>query len=126
MAGGSAYSRVIDFKSIMEAIDLQKLRLIITLAETQSLSLAAQQLMVEPSTLSQQLSSLQYHLGVTLFESHNHALIPTAAGLRLAEEGKRVLVALNRVNKLAQAMKHGEQQEGSSMDGRGTLGSTWL
>jgi len=95
----------------MEAIDLQKLRLIITLVETQSLSLAAQQLMVEPSTLSQQLSSLQYHLGVTLFESHNQTLIPTAAGLRLAEEGKRVLVALNRVNKLAQAMKHGEQQE---------------
>jgi DNA-binding transcriptional LysR family regulator len=95
----------------MDPIDLRKLRILVTVADTHSATEAGKQLFLGQSAVSQVLKELQDDLGLVLFERIGRGLVPTSAGMRLAEEGKRVLVALNRVNKLAQAMKSGEHKE---------------
>lgn len=95
----------------MNPIDIHKLRIMVTLADAQSITETGKQLNLDQLKVSQVLKQLQDDLGLVLFEQLGQDLIPTAAGMRLAEEGKRVMVALNRVNKLAQDMKSGEHKE---------------
>lgn len=88
-----------------DAITLEKLKLLAALASAGSSSEAAKQLSISPDTLAQSLQSLQKEFGLNLLEQQGDDLLPTSECLRLAEEGKRVLVALNRVGTLAQEMQ---------------------
>jgi len=88
-----------------DVITLEKLRLLAALASAGSSGEAALQLDVSPTALAQSLRTLEKSLGLKLFEQSGDDLLPSSECLRLAEEGKRVLVALNRVTTLAQEMQ---------------------
>ncbi len=88
-----------------DVITLEKLRLLAALVSAGSSGEAALQLDVSPTALAQSLRSLEKSLGLKLFEQSGDDLLPSSECLRLAEEGKRVLVALNRVTTLAQEMQ---------------------
>ena len=88
-----------------DTITLEKLRLLAALASAGSSLEAAKQLSVVPSDLAESLYSIQAELGLSLLEPVGKDLLPTSECLRIAEEGKRVIVALNRVKTLATEMQ---------------------
>ena len=88
-----------------DVLTLENLGLLATLTAAGSCSEAAQQLSLKPTNLANSLLTLQKELELKLFEPVGEDLLPTSECLRIAEEGKRVLVALNRVTTLAQEMQ---------------------
>lgn len=89
-----------------DAITLEKLRLLAALTSAGSSSEAAKQLSLSHSTLLHSLQALQKEFGLNLFEQIGEDLLPTSECLRIAEEGKRVIAAMNRVNTLTQEMQN--------------------
>jgi len=87
------------------AITLEKLKLLAALTSAGSASETAKQLSISQEALVQSLRALQKEFGLNLFEPAGDDLLPTSECLRIAEEGKRVLAALNRVGTLAQEMQ---------------------
>lgn len=61
-------------------MDLHQIQYILSIAEKQSISKAAESLFITQSALNQQLLKLEQELGVPLFERCNRTMIPTAAG----------------------------------------------
>lgn len=85
---------------------LDKLRLLAALTSAGSSNEAAKQLSLSPSALMRSLQALQKEFGLSLFELVADDLLPTSECLRIAEEGKRVIAAMNRVNTLTQEMQN--------------------
>lgn len=88
-----------------DAITIDKLRLLAAFTSAGSSVEAAKQLSVTPAALAQSLYTIQAGLGLSLIEPAGDDLLPTSECLRIAEEGKRVLAALNRVKTLASEMQ---------------------
>ena len=88
-----------------DAITIDKLRLLAAFTSAGSSVEAAKQLSVIPAALAQSLYTIQAGLGLSLIEPAGDDLLPTSECLRIAEEGKRVLAALNRVKTLANEMQ---------------------
>ncbi|MGB1310693.1 MAG: LysR substrate-binding domain-containing protein [Leucothrix sp.] len=88
-----------------DAITLEKLQLLAALTSAGSSLAAAKQLSLSPSALAESLYAIQTELGLSLLSPVGKDLFPTSECLRIAEEGKRVLVALNRVKTLAKEMQ---------------------
>ncbi|MEZ5480467.1 MAG: LysR family transcriptional regulator [Thiolinea sp.] len=95
----------------MELLDLRKLRVLVAVEETGSATRAGEQLHLGQSAISQTLKEIQQELGLPLFERAGRGLKATAAGARLAAEGRRVLAALHHANTVAAALQRGEQDE---------------
>ena len=74
----------------MENLNWDDLRLLLLVARTRSLSAAAVQLGVSPSTVGRRIALLERALGVTLFVHH-------ASGYRLTEDGTALLTDAQRV-----------------------------
>jgi DNA-binding transcriptional LysR family regulator len=89
-----------------DAITLNKLRLLAALISAGSSNKAAEQLSFSPQAFANSLQAIQTEFGLDLLEPVGEDLLPTSECLRIAEEGKRVLVALNRVTTLAKEMKN--------------------
>lgn len=73
-------------------MNLHHLRYFITLAKLEHYTLAAKQLHITQPTLSHAISSLEYELGVTLFEKKGRNIVLTKIGQQFFE---RVTVALD-------------------------------
>ena len=76
-------------------MDLHQIQYILTIAEKQSISKAAESLFITQSALNQQLLKLEHELGVPLFERRNRIMIPTAAG-EVYLDAARQMVDLKR------------------------------
>ncbi len=74
----------------MENLNWDDVRLLLLVARTRSLSAAAVQLGVSPSTVGRRIALLERALGVTLFVRH-------ASGYKLTEDGSALLDAALRV-----------------------------
>ncbi len=64
-------------------LELRHFRLVKHIAETQSITRAAEQMHLSQPALSRQLRTIETKLGVTLFDRHGKTMIPTAAGRHL-------------------------------------------
>ena len=66
-------------------MEIEQLRVFLTLAETKNFTRAAERLFVSHSTVSRSLSALEDELGVRLVERDNRVAGLTAAGERLRD-----------------------------------------
>ena len=72
-------------------MDLEKLRIFLTVAECSSFSLGAKRLYISHSTTSRAVSALEEELGVPLIRRDNRVLGLTPAGEILREEARMLL-----------------------------------
>ena len=72
-------------------MDLEKLRIFLTVAECRSFSLGAKRLYISHSTTSRAVSALEEELGVPLIRRDNRVLGLTPAGEILREEARMLL-----------------------------------
>jgi len=96
----------------MELVDLRYLSVV---AETGSLSNAAQSLGVKPSTISRRIVRLEDELGVTIFERGSF-------GTRLTTAGRDLLARANRALDAADAVTRAGKSSGVAKTGRVRLG----
>ena len=72
-------------------MEIEQLRVFLTLAETKNFTQAAERLFVSHSTVSRSLSALEDELGVRLVERDNRVVGLTAAGERLRERANELV-----------------------------------
>lgn len=96
----------------MELVDLRYLSVV---AETGSLSNAAQSLGVKPSTISRRIVRLEDELGVTIFERGSF-------GTRLTTAGRDLLARVKRTLDAADAVTRAGKSSGVAKTGRVRLG----
>ncbi|MGP3769580.1 LysR family transcriptional regulator [Streptomyces sp. SDT5-1] len=77
-------------------MDLKQLNALLTVAETGSVTRAANLLHLVQSAVTRQIQSLEDQLGVALFERTRTGMVLTEAGERLALSARRVLSELER------------------------------
>ncbi len=78
--------------------DLPDLRLVAAIADTGSLTRAAEQVHLAPSSASHRLTQLEAALGVPLFVRHARGLTPTAAGESLLRHARQVFAQLEQMH----------------------------
>ena len=90
-------------------MDLKQIEYIVKIADTGSITKAAEQLFVTQSALNQQLLKLEHQLGIPLFYRRSHVLVPTDAGKVYLRYGRHMLQekreAYNIINDLANNKK---------------------
>ena len=72
-------------------MDLKQIEYIVKIADTGSITKAAEQLFVTQSALNQQLLKLEHQLGIPLFYRRSHVLVPTDAGKVYLRYGRHML-----------------------------------
>lgn len=82
-------------------MNLRDLKYLLALAEYRHFGKAAKACSVSQPTLSIQLKKLEQALGVQLFERGQKKVLITAPGLRIVEQAKHVLGAMNELERLA-------------------------
>ncbi|MGV2103816.1 MULTISPECIES: LysR family transcriptional regulator [unclassified Rhizobium] len=75
-------------------LDLRRVRYIVTIAESGSISAAARSLNVAQPALSYHLAEMEKALGVALFERSATGMTPTVPGLLFVEHGRIILDAV--------------------------------
>ncbi|BBY63044.1 LysR family transcriptional regulator [Mycolicibacterium helvum] len=85
-------------------MNLQQLRYVVALAETQSFTKAAESAFVVQSALSQQIRKLEDELGVSLFERTTRSVSLTPAGEALLPVVHQVLAGVDKIMVDAQAL----------------------
>lgn len=83
-------------------MDLRQIQYILTIAEKQSISKAAEKLFITQSALNQQLLKLEHELGVPLFERRNRIMIPTAAGQVYLDSAQQMVDLKRKTYKMIQ------------------------
>ena len=78
--------------------DLADLRLVAAIADSGSLTRAAEQVHLAPSSASHRLTQLEAALGVPLFSRHARGLTPTAAGESLLRHARQVFAQLEQMH----------------------------
>lgn len=78
--------------------DLPDLRLVAAIADSGSLTRAADQVHLAPSSASHRLTQLEAALGVHLFARHARGLTPTAAGESLLRHARQVFAQLEQMH----------------------------
>src|SRR6188474_157542 len=74
-------------------MDLRRVKAFIAVAETLSVTKAAERLHISQPPLSRHLRQLEEELGVTLFVRHRHGVTLTDEGRVLLDAGRRVAAA---------------------------------
>jgi DNA-binding transcriptional LysR family regulator len=75
--------------------DLPRLRILLAVMESGSVSAAADELHLSPSGVSQQLKKLETEVGIPLLQRHARGMHPTEAGHILAAHARRALRELD-------------------------------
>src|SRR5574343_506748 len=78
--------------------DLPDLRLVAAIADSGSLTRAAERIHLAPSSASHRLTQLEAALGMALFERHARGLTPTAAGESLLRHARQVFAQLEQMH----------------------------
>jgi DNA-binding transcriptional LysR family regulator len=78
--------------------DLPDLRLVAAIADSGSLTRAAAQIHLAPSSASHRLTQLEAALGVALFSRHARGLTPTPAGESLLRHARQVFAQLEQMH----------------------------
>lgn len=91
--------------------DLRQFQYALAAAEHRSFRRAAAALLVEQSTVSRGVRSLEHRLGIELFERDHAGIRPTAAGDRFLEEATHGIDRLKRAMQRVGAVKRGEHGE---------------
>lgn len=78
--------------------DLPDLRLVAAIADSGSLTRAAERVHLAASSASHRLTQLEAALGVALFERHARGLTPTAAGESLLRHARQVFAQLEQMH----------------------------
>lgn len=89
--------------------DIKHLRLVAAIAETGSVTRAAEQLHLTQSALSHQLNVLESRLNTPLFHRVGKRMLPTAAGAHLIESAHRVLDIVTRAEAGVRRTAAGEE-----------------
>lgn len=76
-------------------MELEQLKIFVTVAECGSFSQGARKLYISHSTTSRAIAALEEELGVRLLERDNHVLGLSPAGEVLLEEAKKLLQAVD-------------------------------
>ena len=82
---------------------LQQLRTLVTIADYESFSLAAEKLFVTPSAVSHQMKELEEELGVALFDRQARPPRLNSHGYAVAEQGKALIAHFDTLVELARA-----------------------
>ena len=86
---------------------LRQLQYFVALSETGHYRLAAEKVGVSQPTLSAQLLELERRLGVQLVERNRSPVILTSAGEQVLAAAKRIMVAVQEVQDIAQSCRQG-------------------
>jgi LysR family transcriptional regulator, regulator for metE and metH len=86
-------------------LELRHLRTLAALAETGSLSVAAERVHLTQSALSHQLKSLEEHYGASLFQRKSNPLRLSPAGQRLLELARQTIAAVDNAERDLVRMK---------------------
>lgn len=78
--------------------DLPDLRLVAAIADSGSLTRAAEQVHLAPSSASHRLTQLEAALGIPLFARHARGLTPTPAGESLLRHARQVFAQLEQMH----------------------------
>ena len=78
--------------------DLPDLRLVAAIADSGSLTRAAEQVHLAPSSASHRLTQLEAALGVPLYQRHARGLTPTPAGESLLRHARQVFAQLEQMH----------------------------
>lgn len=91
-------------------IDLKKLRNAIEVANTGSITIAAENRCVTQSTLSRSIADVEAHLGVSLFHRTPNGVIPTEIGLKFIDRAREIIVKVD--NLITETSDHKNLREG--------------
>lgn len=77
-------------------MNLKQLEALVTIADTGSVTRAAQLLHLVQPAVTRQIRSLEEELNVELFDRTRHGMLPTAAGASLVDRARRILHEVER------------------------------
>ena len=103
-------------------MDLRRVKAFIAVAETLSVTKAAERLHISQPPLSRHIHQLEEELGVALFVRHRHGVTLTEAGRRLLEKARAVDAAASEFALTARQVSRGEARRDSHRYRLGTLG----
>lgn len=86
-------------------MEIEQLRVFLTLAETKNISRAAERLFVSHSTVSRSLSALEDELGVRLVERGNRVFGLTEAGEHLRELASEAVRIVDSIEEEMRALR---------------------
>jgi DNA-binding transcriptional LysR family regulator len=78
-------------------MDIRQLELLVAVVDLSSVTKAAEKMHVSPGAISLQLHNLAAQLNTELFARQGRQLIPTPAGLRLAEHGRSLIKQMREI-----------------------------
>lgn len=90
-------------------MNLKEIEYIVTIAEEQKLSRAAEKLFVTSSALTQQLNNLEREIGTPLFFRSRSGCVPTEAGLIYLKSAKEILQIRRETDKQLQDLVNSHQ-----------------
>ena len=100
-----------DPSALLNRIDLRQLRYFVAVAESGSISAAAQRLHLSQPPLSVQIRDLESALSVKLLVRHSGGITLTDAGLAMLDEARSVLERATRAVQRVQQIGRGEMGE---------------
>ena len=92
-------------------MDLRRVKAFIAVAETLSVTKAAERLHISQPPLSRHIHQLEEELGLALFVRHRHGVTLTEAGRRLLEKARTVDAAASEFALTARQVSRGEANE---------------
>jgi DNA-binding transcriptional LysR family regulator len=99
-------------------MELRHLEYVLEVARLRNVTQAAASLGVAQPAVSQAISSLERHFGVTIFDRTSRPIQPTPAGLKIIEVVSRVLAEMKNLQSVADA-------HASLLRGRLTIGTNY-
>ena len=88
-------------------LDIRRLQVLAAVVDTGSVTAAATRLGYTPSSISQQLSTLERETGVALFEKNGRGIRATDAGLLLAEHAATILRGVEEAERAVEDLREG-------------------
>ena len=86
---------------MLDALTLDQMRIFVAVVDEGSFSAAARKLGRVQSAVSQSIAALEQELGIALFDRTGKAPTPTAAGVALARDARRLIAGAAEFRKRA-------------------------
>lgn len=96
---------------MLDALTLDQMRILVTIAETGSFRMAARRLSRVQSAISHAIANLEAELGVTLFDRSGHKPVLTPEGKALIANARDILLRVDAMRARARGLGHGVELE---------------